>query len=956
MCFLCVLIFTQSNFLIGQNIQYKEYGQADGLGENEFLNILVLKDNRVVIGTGHGLLFYNGNKFNQIGSKGGSSSSIILHLEQFNNGNILLTTMKGVYIYDGNKFHDTGWLQKFKDQLVLSARIFNANTIFVLGEKGLFKVNGKVAEIKLPETLNNTRIIDFDLDKNGCFYFHTEIGDFALDNQKLIPIPESNSYFIKDCNGGISYGTTESVCSYKNGILIKTVKLDEIEERQPLRGKNLIMIRDGAIYYHDETGFCKQTFDKENLPYKFNETVMDKLGNIWATNRYEFVKVFPSIYTPVKLPSYKSMVASVAEVKNNTVQYFTEDNKLWNYNIATKTSVQDLIFERALSGTKIGPGNFFGTYFSTNQEIWINHLTDGMYLYKNGKFDLAEKFYPALKGKLAQKICTYSQDEVVIVYLNEIAILNLKTKEAKWHPHTYEIWPMNPIAYQGKVYIPCEKGLLIFNNGKYNLIDINTFKGATSIVNIYQIGNNLWLNTLDGGVFCWDIGQAKVVKQVTITEGLLDNSPRRIAVDNRNNLWTLFNNGVVFTDLSSKPYKSTVFTKTNGLYDGKIMGYFTEGLNGKFYVSTTGSFSEIDFDAVYKLPPQRVEKIVLNSVYVNNIDLNIGHLLIDNVYDLKLKYYENTLNFKFDAIAHIDKELLTYQYKFADDKGNWIDAPSSGEISLIRMPYGSFKLLVRAGINGTNWSEPFVLNLKILPPWWKTNWFLILICLLIGITIYFLFKYRINQLNKAAVEAQIKAEMQQQITESELTALKSQIEPHFIQNVFAFLAYKIRSGDSIENSIQVLKQTSVWFKRVLQLSDSAVHTVAEEIEILNEYINLYTLIYPGKFEFKLNNEIAQSDFIYIPTMILQPFVENAIKHGFSVESSNNILTINFNEVNDFIIVRINDNGKGFNTQNTKFSKSFEVTKKRLNLATKGLGEITIISENGTTIEIKIPNK
>ncbi len=192
----------------------------------------------------------------------------------------------------------------------------------------------------------------------------------------------------------------------------------------------------------------------------------------------------------------------------------------------------------------------------------------------------------------------------------------------------------------------------------------------------------------------------------------------------------------------------------------------------------------------------------------------------------------------------------------------------------------------------------------------------------------FFFYKRWQQNKRRAIEAEnLKVQ-------TELKFLKTQLDPHFIQNTFQVLANKLQSQNTDE-AINVLKTVSNYLRGVLSQSDKQLVTLEEELEFTEQYLNLTRSLAKQPFTFSINiADDADTFGTILPVMLLQPIVENSVKHGFANGTlSGGKITVDVKNSNDCIIILIGDNGQGGNCQNKASgnSKGIQLTQERLNL-------------------------
>lgn len=148
------------------------------------------------------------------------------------------------------------------------------------------------------------------------------------------------------------------------------------------------------------------------------------------------------------------------------------------------------------------------------------------------------------------------------------------------------------------------------------------------------------------------------------------------------------------------------------------------------------------------------------------------------------------------------------------------------------------------------------------------------------------------------------------IGELKLMALRSVMNPHFIFNALNSIQFFIAKNDRL-NAINYLSTFSKLIRGILTNSVNNKVKLSEEIELLKHYVNLELLRFENKFEFILSiGPELELDNIEIPSLLIQPYVENAILHGLYNKSSKGTLKISVREDRDFVLFEIEDNGVG----------------------------------------------
>ncbi len=232
--------------------------------------------------------------------------------------------------------------------------------------------------------------------------------------------------------------------------------------------------------------------------------------------------------------------------------------------------------------------------------------------------------------------------------------------------------------------------------------------------------------------------------------------------------------------------------------------------------------------------------------------------------------------------------------------------------SFTNLPGGLYTFKTRiAGANGSFSSEKSML-LKILPPFWKTAWFRLVASLILALTGYLLFRWRLH----------LQATRQNrslQLAQSELKAIRSQMNPHFIFNCMTAIDGLIATGQNQKASAYLAKFSKL-VRQVLQLSERQLISLSDELNTLTLYLHLEQLRMQDDFSFSFEIEEGLEDRVEIPPMLLQPFVENAIIHGLKSTSKNvKLILIGAKKEGQKITFTIEDNGIGRAASHTNHS-------------------------------------
>ncbi|OMP32480.1 tetratricopeptide repeat protein [Mangrovimonas sp. DI 80] len=202
------------------------------------------------------------------------------------------------------------------------------------------------------------------------------------------------------------------------------------------------------------------------------------------------------------------------------------------------------------------------------------------------------------------------------------------------------------------------------------------------------------------------------------------------------------------------------------------------------------------------------------------------------------------------------------------------------------------------------------------------------------------------------------------ITETELKALRSQMNPHFIFNSLNSISDYVLKNDK-ESAINYLSKFSKLIRQILENSEKELVPLDEDIAILENYLDIERRRFSNKFSYSINTDKnIDPQNTLIPPLILQPFIENSIIHGFKKKDNDGMINISFTKENNIIICTVEDNGVGrvektiAEKEINKTSLGTKITKSRIDILNKQKntnGSVEIIDKRqGTLVKVSIP--
>ncbi len=583
-----------------------------------------------------------------------------------------------------------------------------------------------------------------------------------------------------------------------------------------------------------------------------------------------------------------------------------------------------------------------------------------------------------------------AEDSQSVLFGIQVSVFNFKQNKTKIISE--KLPPAKDVLQIGNNYIVASsKGTFWYCPDENSKTEVLNEKWARSIA-YNKNKNRLWVATNSG----IDVYQFKNNHWIFITT-LLDGI-QIIALSHKNKLHALAFNGVVYetenrkapsilttinqsiTSYQLKENDSFLFAATNKglwIYDFKKKEAL---IKNKLSGLSSNNIDCIDIDSQYvwlatskgvqQIPLHAKSKITLAKIYLRNILVN--NSIIKDTNDLNLEY-KDELKIELDAIALSSENQFQYAYRL-NNNSSWIFLPA--EINQIELPTLStgnlrieIKLVDHLGKDSIN---SVFINGIVSPPFWQRWWFYLMIgitCLLITLK---LFKQRLRIMERKQIKELERVNLQHQLKLSKETALRAQMNPHFIFNVLNSIKSYIYENDK-KKAVSYLQNFSDLVRKILEQSSMSWVKLDEEIELLKLYIELESMLFVNEFKCTIEvDEKIDMSHTSLPSLILQPFIENAFKHGLRHKLGEKKIDIIFSldETNTILNVIITDNGIGrnqskiINDSNTKKHQSFSTeainTLKALNQNQPGIIAIDYLDlynsnhdSIGTSVVIKI---
>jgi ligand-binding sensor domain-containing protein len=458
------------------------------------------------------------------------------------------------------------------------------------------------------------------------------------------------------------------------------------------------------------------------------------------------------------------------------------------------------------------------------------------------------------------------------------------------------------------ILVSVNAGLFIYDPARRSVEAYQTHPDVSineAMTNLYLdpgiSGETLWLNSAHG-LLKFDLEKRKF-ELFNTRNGLANEFIISNAIDRNGDVWVAHNGGISRFDKTTRTF--TNYSESDGLM-------FRE-FDPNMCLMEDGSICVGDQDMlVYFHPGQIIDtrnipQVHINAVKVLNDEVSIVFDSLTRKKSLTLQYDQDLITVGFSVLNFSHQHKTKFYFRL-DDQSTWLQV-NEGIVNLAKLSPGNYILHVTgSNDSGILNSAGDSLYISILPPFYRTWWFLLLV--FAGL-IAVLVEIRRRGINRVKHDENIKTEFNKQLAQAETKALRAQMNPHFIFN-------SLNSINSfvIDQKHEIASDYLIKFSKLIRLildnSRSEMISIEKELETLKLYVFLEAARFDNKFkcDYKIAADV-NTNSIMIPPMLLQPFVENAIWHGLMQKSGEGNILIEIKKQNEeFLSISITDDGIG----------------------------------------------
>lgn len=657
----------------------------------------------------------------------------------------------------------------------------------------------------------------------------------------------------------------------------------------------------------------------------------DKEGNILLSTFDEGILVIPNLKVNDVESVFNSHFVTRLYATKNNLFLGTRDGKVLQYNQQLKEI--SCSGRKAVEELSAWPGRDF--VISDNTGFSIINLKSGI-----------EK--PFTIGSL--KDVAYTNDDHFFIALN-IGLFEYKYNsklnvlEDKKSYISGRIYNVEYEKLSDFIYTSTFEGLKYIDD-KRNVHSLKINHKIINATSLFSIGDKTYISTRKHGVLI--VKKGKIIKQfypkhnnetLVISKLIIHNS-------------TIYANtqyGFVILNLKGKI--KYFLNKSSGLSTNKIIDFaIHENLLWIAHSRGVQNFKISEITTTVQAPKLTIRQIIVNGKRTQNSKEN------------RFTNDQNKFKFVLQVPTLKHRENIRYHYKLEGNNEQWIvNEYEDNEIVYNALGSGNYRFVVKAENNGV-FSNEMYYSFSISAPFYQQLWFLVLIASIFILIVILIYRRQLKIQRK-------KAKQINELNASRLTAIQSQMNPHFIFNSLNSIQDLVLKGD-IDNSYTFITKFSNLVRRTLNYSDKDFIDFEQEIKLIELYLSLEKLRFKEDLNYSIDTNSIED--IMIPPMLIQPFIENALLHGLLHKEGIKKLKIKF-ILDEVLICEITDNGIGrekaleIKSRQRANHESFAVNaiKRRFNiLKVHFKGELGFVIKDviendkvaGTKVTLRIPVK
>lgn len=952
---LLLLLLLAYTAAVGQTYNYTQYRTDQGLAGNTVYSITQDKEGFLWFGTETGVSRFDGTSFQNFTIKDGLPDNTIYHVLADSKGRVWFVPFKQAiaYYYKGkihNSQNDSLLRQTYYTTLIRSIAEDAQHNVVIAGTCEAFVISPDDRINSLHNKPSAKGLITAaGLDEYKNFNILSPSGIYQVRDSQLIyraSLPGASAFYTlqMEIRGASIFWRTTNALYVKRHQEVISFDVPPIN--------NFQILNDSLIYVNTAVGSLllntnTSRKEREYLPGKsVSAYFKDNEGNTWfATLGEGIFRIHSELFQSLRYTSDNRPLKVFSLFDNGNNLLVGTDNACLKLNLhPSQQFAKESIF-KAEWPVHIVYKNQVALFLATKTNLFVKYHN---HIYQDDTYKHIVKKM-AIHGKQLV-IATAASLRKLPLHISDL--IKRGADQLLYEGRTTAVY-----VDKDSIYFGTPEGLykLVHDTLLTKLSNISPYL-QDRVTDICKTPDGiLWVGTGGNGVTA--IRNDSVAFHMNANTGISSDAIHCMTPDSDGSLWVGTEKGMDRLKIISDSIHVVNYTAADGLISNAINAIVVKG--DTVYVGTPEGLTYFDKrkDNFRSRCDLKIMNISANGKYIDPKGLK------------NLRYGNNQVRINFTAISFKSAGDIRYIYRLRGLDSSW-QMTRQRQLEFISLPPGEYVFELYA-INRFNVrSKTLLLPITIHPQFWQTGWFNVVIILSVILLTWGVIAWRNQIADKKKI---IQRQMERRLQDLEQKALRAQMNPHFIFNCLQAIQGYIIDRD-ITSANHYLTSFARLIRQTLDNSLQTMITVADEITYLTTYLNLEQLRFEDAFlfNFHIDTHIDKMHAL-LPPMMLQPYVENAIRHGIQNKTDGQgIIDIRFIQRDQYLICIIEDNGVGRaaaqalkTTQHIEYqSRGIQLTEERIRLLSSSFDtpiEISIKDRlddqskvTGTQVTIRLP--
>lgn len=447
----------------------------------------------------------------------------------------------------------------------------------------------------------------------------------------------------------------------------------------------------------------------------------------------------------------------------------------------------------------------------------------------------------------------------------------------------------------GNLWVGTTKGLIFINTKEgisQTFLESNSQLTNDDITSILELENGTLMLGSHGGLSLFNPSSGDV-QTFNTSHGLSNNIVANVLPDGEGGYWLPTYYGL--SHFYPEEELFSTFYKEKGLTFNEFnrMAYYRDG-EDKFYLGTINGINIFRNQDLKEAPFSSISPHWTGiDIYRNGTKRNELMSRLNELESLKLSHDDDLVKLEFCLPVFENSNGNRFAAKLEGRDTSWQFLGSQAFYELNNPQHGKYKLRIKAiPYNGMISKNELTIDIEVSQVYYQTMWFIIGMPLVLLGIVYLISRWYISRIKK---QEEVQTKINKRFAELELQALQSQMNPHFVFNSLGAIQYFIQDNNQ-KAADEYLAKFAKLMRLFLESSKNKYISLDEEIKLLSLYIELEQMRFEDKFdaEVKVNENLDVYDR-EIPSILIQPFIENAINHGLFNKEGKGMLKIIFSE-------------------------------------------------------------